>query len=70
MIEVNGHDVVQLVEAFEMAKEIHDRPVCIIARTTKGKGVSFMENDSYWHGNVPNAEQLALALNELGLEGK
>ena len=70
VIEVNGHDVVQLVEAFEMAKEIHDRPVCIIARTTKGKGVSFMENDSYWHGNVPNAEQLALALNELGLEGK
>ena len=70
VIEVNGHDVVQLVEAFEMAKEIHDRPVCIIARTTKGKGVSFMENDSYWHGNVPNAEQLALALNELRLEGK
>ena len=70
VIEVNGHDVVRLNDAFELAKEIHDRPVCIIARTTKGKGVSYMENDSYWHGNVPNAEQLAQALNELGLEGK
>lgn len=70
VLEVNGHDVVQLNEAFELAKEIHDRPTCVIARTTKGKGVSFMENDSYWHGNVPNAEQLAQALLELGLEGK
>lgn len=67
VIEVNGHDVRQLVEAFGLAKEIHDRPVCIIARTTKGKGVSFMENDSYWHGNVPNAEQLAHALAELNV---
>lgn len=65
VIEVNGHDVRQLVDAFELAKEIHDRPACIIARTTKGKGVSFMENESYWHGNVPNSEQLALALLEL-----
>ena len=67
VIEVNGHDVRQLVEAFGLAKEIHDRPVCIIARTTKGKGVSFMENDSYWHGNVPNSEQLAQALAELNV---
>lgn len=66
VIEVNGHNVRQLVEAFDLAREIHDKPVCILARTTKGKGVSFMENDANWHGNVPNAEQLQQALAELG----
>ena len=68
VIEINGHNVRQICEAFDLALEIHDRPVCIIARTTKGKGVSFMENDSNWHGNVPNAEQLKQALQELGAE--
>mgnify|MGYP000894048711 FL=1 len=66
--EVNGHNVRQLADAFDLAREIHDRPVCIIAHTTKGKGVSYMENDSNWHGNVPNAEQLKQALLELGGE--
>ncbi len=47
-------------------REIHDRPTVIMAHTTKGKGVSFMENQAYWHGNVPNADQLAQALAELG----
>ena len=70
VIEINGHNVRQVAEAFDLAKEIHDKPVCVIARTTKGKGVSYMENDSNWHGNVPNAEQLKQALQELGLEGK
>lgn len=70
VIEINGHNVRQISEAFDLAKEIHDKPVCVIARTTKGKGVSFMENDSYWHGNVPNAAQLQQALVELGLEGE
>jgi transketolase len=69
VIEVNGHDVRQLADAFGLAREIHDKPICVIARTTKGKGVSFMENDSYWHGNVPNAEQLKQALMELGVGG-
>lgn len=68
VIEINGHNVRQIAEAFDLALEIHDKPVCIIARTTKGKGVSFMENDSNWHGNVPNAEQLKQALHELGAE--
>ncbi|MBE0688209.1 MAG: transketolase [Anaerolineaceae bacterium] len=67
VIEVNGHNVRQLAEAFDLAREIHDKPVCVIARTTKGKGVSFMENDSYWHGNVPNADQLKQAQAELGV---
>jgi transketolase len=67
VMEVNGHNVRQLVEAFDLAREVHDKPVLIIARTTKGKGVSFMENDAYWHGNVPNADQLKQALAELGV---
>jgi transketolase len=66
--EVNGHNVQQVAEALELAAEVHDRPTVILAHTTKGKGVSFMENDAYWHGNVPNAEQLDQALSELGAE--
>ena len=66
VVEVNGHDVRQVAEALDLAAQIHDRPTVIIAHTTKGKGVSFMENQSYWHGNVPNAEQLNQALAELG----
>jgi len=66
VIEVNGHSVRQIVEALELAKEMHDEPTVILAHTTKGKGVSFMENQSYWHGNVPNKEQLSQALAELG----
>jgi transketolase len=70
VIEINGHNVRQLVDAFDLVKEIHDKPTCVIARTTKGKGVSFMENDSYWHGNVPDTAQLHQALVELGVEEK
>jgi transketolase len=66
VIEVNGHLVRQIVEALELAQEMHDGPTVILAHTTKGKGVSFMENQSYWHGNVPNKEQLLQALAELG----
>ncbi len=66
VIEINGHDIRQVVEALRLAEQIHDKPSIIIARTTKGKGVSFMENNSFWHGNVPNSEQLAQALIELG----
>lgn len=66
VVEINGHDVRQVAEALEMAEQIHDRPAIILAHTTKGRGVSFMENRSYWHGNVPNAEQLQQALTELG----
>ncbi len=66
VIEVNGHSVRQIVEALELAKEMHDGPTVILTHTTKGKGVSFMENQSYWHGNVPSKEQLSQALAELG----
>jgi len=66
--EVNGHNVRQVAEALDHMQEIHDRPGVVIAHTTKGKGVSYMENNAYWHGNVPDAEQLACALCELGEE--
>ena len=66
IIEVNGHSVWELSQALELAGEIHDRPTLVLAHTTKGKGVSFMENQSYWHGNVPDAGQLAQALADLG----
>lgn len=66
VIDVNGHNVGELVDGFHSAVQVLDRPTILIAHTTKGRGVSFMENQSYWHGNVPNAEQLAQALAELG----
>ena len=66
VLEVNGHNVRQVLEALDTADEIHDRPTVIVAHTTKGKGVSFMENDSRWHGNAPNDQQYAQAVSELG----
>jgi len=66
VIEVNGHDVSDLAHGFTMAQETQDRPTILIANTTKGKGVSFMENQSFWHGNVLNVEQMAQAMKELG----
>jgi transketolase len=66
VFEIDGHNMRQIVEALNVAEEIHDRPTMIIAHTTKGKGVSFMENLSQWHGLAPSDEQLAQALSELG----
>jgi transketolase len=65
VLEINGHNVRQVLEALDMADEIHDRPTVIVAHTTKGKGVSFMENDSHWHGVPPDDAQYALAIAEL-----
>lgn len=66
VMEVNGHSVREVAAALEGAAQVHEKPTVIIAHTIKGKGVSFMENKSYWHGNVPSDEQLAQALHELG----
>jgi transketolase len=66
VINTDGHSVLKVAEALELAREVHDRPSVILAHTTKGKGVSFMENQSAWHGNVPSDAQLAQALAELG----
>lgn len=65
VLDANGHDVRQVLEALDTASHIHDRPAVIIARTTKGKGVSFMENDARWHGVPPNDAQFAQAMAEL-----
>lgn len=63
--EVDGHDLEALLDAFEWARGVQNRPSMIIARTVKGKGVSFMENQVGWHGKAPSREQLEQALAEL-----
>ena len=67
---VDGHDFDALIDVFEKAAEVKGKPVCIIAKTTKGKGVSFMENQAGWHGKAPNDEQLEQALQELQVGGE
>lgn len=62
---IDGHNIKQILEAFDEADNIHGKPVIIISRTIKGKGVSFMENNFEWHGNSPNEEQYKLAKREL-----
>jgi transketolase len=68
VLEINGHDTRQVLEALDMASEIHHRPTVIVAHTTKGKGVSFMENKAKWHGIAPSDEEMAQAIAELGKE--
>jgi len=70
VINVNGHDMAQVVEALEKAKRGYGKPVVIIADTVKGKGVSFMEDIAGWHGKTPNREELTKSLQELGLDGR
>lgn len=63
---IDGHDMKEVLTALEEAKGKHDgKPKCIIARTVKGKGVSFMEDVRVWHGKAPNDEQFAIAMKEL-----
>jgi len=64
-IEVDGHDVGAVVTALKTATLLDGSPVCIVAHTVKGKGVSFMENQAGWHGKAPNEEQAKEALAEL-----
>lgn len=63
--EIDGHDLRQVFDAYDEAIAHRGSPVMIVARTVKGKGVSFMENDVEWHGVAPDAEQTARALAEL-----
>lgn len=65
VIETDGHDHDALLEAYAEAKGHTDGPTCIVARTIKGKGVSFMEGDFMWHAQVPGADDLAKAALEL-----
>ncbi len=66
VIEVDGHRIPQLTQAFDKAKQIKGQPTVIIAHTIKGKGVSFMENNPDFHGKAPNAIEVEIALKELG----
>ena len=75
VIKVDGHDYDALKAAFEEAKTVKGQPTVLLAKTTKGKGVSFMEDNAGWHGKAPNAEQYEQAKAELEakvaeLEGK
>lgn len=65
VIKADGHDFDSLRAALAAAKAEKDRPSVILAKTVKGKGVSFMENDPGWHGKAPNAEQYEQAMAEL-----
>ncbi|MDD5167770.1 MAG: 1-deoxy-D-xylulose-5-phosphate synthase N-terminal domain-containing protein, partial [Syntrophales bacterium] len=66
VITINGHDLDQIRGAYEKALAVSDRPVMIIAKTIKGKGVSFIEDKNGWHGKVLSKEQFEQALDELG----
>ena len=63
--EVDGHDHTALRSALERVPFAEGKPSCLIARTTKGKGVSFMENSVLWHYRIPRGEEFAAALAEL-----
>jgi transketolase len=67
VFEINGHDFKQIISTVEKAKKIK-QPICIIAYTIPGKGVSFMEHQFSWHGKAPKAEEAAAALQELNTE--
>lgn len=66
--EVDGHSTADLMECFSHLPLERGKPSCVIARTIKGKGVSFAENEPAWHHGVPTKEQLAAAATELGVE--
>ena len=68
VIQIDGHDFKQILDAFKQARACKGRPTMIVAETIKGKGVSFMENNAGWHGKAPDEEQTKQALAELGGE--
>ena len=70
VINVDGHDLDSLRAAFKEAKETKGMPTAIIAKTVKGKGVSYMENQVSWHGSAPNEEQYKVAMEELEKAGE
>ena len=65
VIEMDGHDMAQCMRAFDEAKQVKGQPTVILAKTVKGKGVSFMENQAEWHGKAPKPDQARQALKEL-----
>lgn len=65
VINIDGNDIDEILNALEKARNIKGRPTAIIAKTVKGKGVSFMENQAGWHGKAPNEEEYKIAIQEL-----
>ncbi len=65
VLNINGHDINSIIDVFTTAKQTKGKPTIIIAKTIKGKGVSFMENKADWHGKAPNEEEYNLAIEEL-----
>ena len=65
VISIDAHNFEQIEAAIEEAKTVKGKPTAIIARSVKGKGVSFMENDADWHGKAPSDEQYAAAVAEI-----
>lgn len=65
VISIDGHNIDSIIDAFATAKQTKGRPSVIIAKTIKGKGVSFMENQASWHGKAPSEEEYSRAMEEL-----
>ena len=65
VINVDAHDFEQLADAFKQARDTKGKPTAIIAKSVKGKGISFMENNVKWHGSAPNSEQFEIAMKDL-----
>ena len=65
IINIDGHNIKEIIDAFDVAKNIKGKPTCIIAKTIKGKGVSFMENKAEWHGKAPSEEEYKKAIEEI-----
>jgi transketolase len=65
VVEIDGHDMAQVVEVLEGARDRQGQPTIIIAHTVKGKGVSFMEDVVQWHGRAPCAEEAERAVKEI-----
>ena len=68
VIVIDGHDFSQIFSAFDQARECKGKPTAIIAKTHKGRGVSFMEDQAGWHGKAPDDQQAQQAVRELGGE--
>ena len=65
VLEINGHDFEEILDAFAKARECKGKPTMIVAKTVKGKGVSYMENQCGWHGVAPNDAEYKQAMEEL-----
>ena len=66
VINIDGNNIEEIINAFEEAKRVKLKPTAIIAKTIKGKGISYMENLAKWHGKAPNDEEYKIAIEELG----